>query len=61
MRGGFFVQGGLSPSDARSLRRVCIRLCLGIRADLGFVMNLPVSELMEVFREVKRFGKKQRI
>lgn len=61
MRGGFFVQAGLSPLNAGDLRRICIKLCLRIRADLGFVMNLPVSELMEIFREVKRFGKKQRV
>ena len=58
MRDGFFVQAGISPSDAGILRKLCVRLCLGMRVDLEFSMNLPVSELMEIFREVKRLGKK---
>lgn len=47
-------------SDAPSLRRLCIQMSVAGYGDVGYFINLPVEELMEVAREISRISKERK-
>ena len=47
-------------SDAPSLRRLCIQMSAVGYGDVGYFINLPVEELMEVAREISRISKERK-
>ena len=60
-RDGFFVSAGIKPADTRVMRRVCLQMAMITKTGLDYFMKLPVTELLELVKELNDIGKKQRV
>ena len=60
-RDGFFVSAGIRPADTSAMRRVCLQMAMTTKTGLDYLMKLPVTELLELIKELNDIGKKQRI
>lgn len=60
-RDGFFVSAGIRPADISAMRRVCLQMAISTRTGLDYFMKMPVTELLELVKELNDIGKKQRV
>lgn len=60
-RDGFFVSAGIRPADTSAMRRVCLQMAISTRTGLDYFMKMPVTELLELVKELNNIGKKQRV
>ncbi len=47
--------------DASRLRKLCIRMSMRTNAGPDYYLGLPLSELVEMVKEVNQFVKEQRV
>nr|DAE68881.1 MAG TPA: hypothetical protein [Caudoviricetes sp.] len=43
------------------MRRVCLQMAISTRTGLDYFMKMPVTELLELVKELNDIGKKQRV
>lgn len=60
-RDGFFVSEGIKPADTRVMRRICLQMAMITKTGLDYFMKMPVTELLELVKELNDIGKKQRV
>ena len=48
----FFIRIGLSPADARKLRKVAIQLSIRLNMGVDVLLSIPVSDFLDIVREV---------
>ena len=51
----------MKPADTRVMRRVCLQMAMITKTGLDYFMKLPVTELLELVKELNDIGKKQRV
>lgn len=59
---GFFIRLGIRPDDVPRLRKAIIQLSMTVQAGIDYLYSLPVSELLELIKEVTEVvNERQRI
>lgn len=46
----------MSPSDSNNLNRVIVRLAMTVQTGIDYLSGLPVTELLDVIKEVAEIG-----
>ena len=49
---GFFLRIGIRPDDVPRLRKAIIQLSMTTQAGIDYLYSLPVSELLDLMKEV---------
>lgn len=49
---GFFIRLGIRPSEIPKLRKIIIQLSMTVQAGIDYLYSLPLSELLELMKEV---------